>query len=1225
MIVWILFLLAELNFQYIYAHQQQYNKFIIVDGDVTNSSQCSTCVNNHCHCPSLHSALEIVTSNTFVNITSPRATLSVLANISNVYMIGIAGSNDTVVDCNNVGGVSFSNCNGIDIFGIIWSQCGNPKLHGAISFDHSYNISFSNCKFQSSNTYGIAVWSLPGEITISDTEFSYNNRSSNDGGGGLLIHQASDSKTLNMTLKLVRCFFKHNNIPLPPIYSGGINIIITGSSSVVTISIEDSEFVDNIGGAIYISACDVNSYCALQLKNTTVVDSPSYLDSAAVYYYVKDSHSASFNVTNSHLYNNVQIQSKTAQALVLMDNSLCKVGLNIQGFSENLSVNFSNMNFTGAQVTVAARKYSKSCVLKFDRSIYNYGSNLKIDAEESDGCKCSITNCYFSNNNINSAIIEIENIHNYYPETNPIIHISNTIISNNINKENIVHLSYNPRGDAGQGDVNLSSVLFTGNSAADSTLFLSNCEVHIHNKLNFNNNAGKRGAGIYFAYSHAILSDNADVEFINNVAALGGGAIYAEYPKSYYKPWVLFSQAGKSVTFINNVATDAGKSIYFSIPTNINIDDKNFYPDPNSVDSIIHIPRQFNYSGRNYRDEIATSPYNLILNPPAICTSEQCSDGGNYTVEGIMLGEELPFTAKMVDYFNNSAETSVFLVQCNNCEDHGLTGSTKYKSALIKDNPLHNITIVGKEVTNRNTTVFLRLSQVIGTVIGNIREIEVSVKIFLHPCGTGLKYDEQKQVCVCNSIPNLVECDAMNEIRIKKEYWYGQLDDDVVVGVCPNNYCNYPSCDITEDFCTLPSIEDDQCHSHRTGTACGSCDANYTLAFDLEDCIPTSNCHIWLTILIVLLVIMYWVLALVIILCITAFVKIPIITGYAYGIIYFYSVLNLFLSNNLVSNTMTKLITIFSGLVNLTPRFLGMLCFVQGLSGIDQQFIHYIHPLAILLLLYLISRIAKHSVKFTTILGRAGIVRATCLFILLSYTSIASTSLQILRPLIFTKSPGVHTSVYTYLSPDVQYFSGRHIFYAIIALLCTILVALGLPAFLLLQPYLQKSNKFNFVKILPLLDQFQQCYHLKYRSVAAFYMICRLLIFLIISLDTVPFSTRFLLLQVLCFIIAVIHAWLQPYKESKLNSLDQTILLIALMIVSLNVGIPFTSLDASEEVNDSTVAILALLPLVLFVGFLLASTTLGRKLWQKITCHNAVNHPRRNSASVRSALMCYFT
>ena len=355
----------------------------------------------------------------------------------------------------------------------------------------------------------------------------------------------------------------------------------------------------------------------------------------------------------------------------------------------------------------------------------------------------------------------------------------------------------------------------------------------------------------------------------------------------------------------------------------------------------------------------------------------------------------------------------------------------------------------------------------------------------------------------------------------------------------------------------------------------------------------------------------YWVVVLLIILCITGFVNVPVITGYAYGIIYFYSILELFVSSNLVSNTMLKITAVLSGIANLTPRFLGILCFVEGLSGIDQQFIHYVHPLAISLLLFLISRVAKCSEKVAQVLGRAGIIRATCLLILLSYTSIASTSLQLLRPLRFTKSNGDH-AVYTYLSPDIPYFTGRHIIYTIVAVICMIVIALGLPAFLLLQPYLKRCRGINFIRIVPFLDQFQQCFKPKYHSFAAFYLICRLFVFLILSLEMIQYNIRLFLLQILCFLIAMIHAWLHPYKENKLNSLDQTTLLIALMIVSLSVGIPDTSLNASVEMNDSIVAFLAFLPLIMFVGFLLSSTALGRLLWQKITC-NKVNLHHRGS------------
>ena len=86
--------------------------------------------------------------------------------------------------------------------------------------------------------------------------------------------------------------------------------------------------------------------------------------------------------------------------------------------------------------------------------------------------------------------------------------------------------------------------------------------------------------------------------------------------------------------------------------------------------------------------------------------------------------------------------------------------------------------------------------------------------------------------------------------------------------------------------------------------------------------------------------------------------------------------------------------------------------------------------------------------------------------------------------------------VYTYVSPDIEYFHGRHLAYAIVAVLFTVVIVFGLPPLLALEPFL--NSKINFVKVKPLLDQFQSCYKDKYHYFAAYYMICRLVVITII-------------------------------------------------------------------------------------------------------------------------------
>ena len=69
--------------------------------------------------------------------------------------------------------------------------------------------------------------------------------------------------------------------------------------------------------------------------------------------------------------------------------------------------------------------------------------------------------------------------------------------------------------------------------------------------------------------------------------------------------------------------------------------------------------------------------------------------------------------------------------------------------------------------------------------------------------------------------------------------------------------------------------------------------------------------------------------------------------------------------------------------------------------------------------------------------------------------------------------------IYTYLSPDVEYLHGWHLVYVIVALLFALIIVIVLPLLLALEPFL--NSKINFVKIKPLLDQFQGSFKDKYR------------------------------------------------------------------------------------------------------------------------------------------------
>ena len=147
--------------------------------------------------------------------------------------------------------------------------------------------------------------------------------------------------------------------------------------------------------------------------------------------------------------------------------------------------------------------------------------------------------------------------------------------------------------------------------------------------------------------------------------------------------------------------------------------------------------------------------------------------------------------------------------------------------------------------------------------------------------------------------------------------------------------------------------------------------------------------------------------------------------GYLYGIAFYYSIIDILLGETIQSNDgLYQFVTIFSSAAKLLPQFLGRLCFVEGMSGIDQQFIHYLHPLAVLLMVLLLSISARFSPRLSLFLSRV-VIHGICLLLLLSYTSIVSTTLLLLRSIRFTDID----KVYSYLSPGVEYFHGRHFIY----------------------------------------------------------------------------------------------------------------------------------------------------------------------------------------------------
>ena len=703
-----------------------------------------------------------------------------------------------------------------------------------------------------------------------------------------------------------------------------------------------------------------------------------------------------------------------------------------------------------------------------------------------------------------------------------------------------------------------ANALFTGNDAklggaiyatASSVNFKANCSIEF-----YNNTAWQDGGAIYLNNQYFMtFADNTSITFNYNTASDYGGAIYSKISQSK----IDFNNT--SAMFYDNHARTAGRDAFINVPTSCN----------NSClsNSVIGINKQHS----QLKKHITTTPRDLKLFQPAFCihTNENKTECDSYYIKNIMLGEEVLFDACMYDYYDRPSDDARFVVSGAGNQDIYIPGS---KYVIIScNNTIQGITLNANNSlpvlpSNYSMNITLYINH-----LSEMKAISVNLTVELVSCHPGFWYYRKSKKCECYNASDIVFCSGSSS-TIKRGYWFGSVTGKPTVTFCPINYCNFTCCETSNGYYHLSPVRDNQCRSYRSGTACGSCEEGYTLSFDSVECINVKDCSAGQTILLLALILLYWIIIIVAVFSIMHF-KVGI--GYLYAITYYYSVVDLLLNQIwYLSSALNTTISVKSSSAKIIPQFLGQFCFITNMSGIDQQLIHYLHPVAISLFLVMITVLSRRSRRLSSFISK-GIIHVICCLLLLSYTSLATTSLLLMRPLIFHDVD----KIYTYVSPDVEYFHGRHLAYAIVAVLFTIIIVIGLPLLLALEPFL--NSKINFVKIKPLLDQFQGCFKDKYRCFAAYYMICRLVIITtVIANSSNDFIFRYIII-IACVIMDLIHQILRPYSNSLLNVFDGVILHLLVLVSVLPLVEFFNSFNSNLIVEMAFS--LVILPLLIFI------------------------------------------
>ena len=1182
-------------------------------------------------------ALDHLTNNSLINVTTD-VELSSVKQLEYLQYVTIVGHNNPTVNCSNGGALHFSSCRNCTIQGITWEGCGianRRRVEPAMQFLNSSNIIIQNCAFQHSTGSAVALSDLSGVVNISHCKFADNHY--NRGHGAAIHYTLNDTEKPDIVLTISDCKFSRN-IGMSILYVGqscgtqstilikdslfgsnkgicifvskqsvhidgtvmfgrnrvskGSGIFATDHSNVIFDENSRVLFVKNKatnGGAIHISN---NSSMCFDYSSVITFDDNDAKNGGAV-----------------NLEDNSRIIFDSNSTVRFVNNTATNLGGTIESLTSSMIVfrSFAKVLFDSNSASIGGAIFSSigSSIVFEGNTTVSFNSNR---ARENGGAlvvhinstlmfKGNAVVAYTNNEAVSgggAALRSTKNSKITFAENSVITFANNSGYSGGaVHSEN--HAEITVEG-------NSKVMLDTNRATAGGSLY-----VHTYSSINFkgngsimflNNTAGSTGGAVYcYLNSNITVTESPNVTFVQNVAKTGG-AIHATSSD------VKFSGT-TNLTFKNNQAVHEGGAIYLSDQSNILFDKDismtfasngatygagmygnltestvtfnsaevhNYNNTAGVAGSLVyaHIPSTCNRSCLDekitgFTDFITTPPNMMVLTEPAIsiCNEtdtdrERCNQ---YYMDNIMLGQEILIPYCLLDYYDKPSDEVVeFLISSKHEE---FTPSSKYIAASrCSDTP---IIIAGNKTSLVNYTI------TISTFMLHVEErkqISINLIVGLSPCHPGFLYNELSQKCECFDTENNVVFCSGSTSMIQRGYWFGEVDGKSTVTVCPMSYCDFTSCNTVSEFCPLSPERTNQCRSHRSGTACGDCEKGYTLPYYSTECINRDNCTALWTSIVILLTVVYWIV-LVIAVFIAMYYKVSI--GYLYAITYYYSIVDVLLSEYLyISNGLYITINIMYSIVKLTPQFLGKLCLVEGLSGIDQQFIHYIHPLAISLMLIMITVLARFSRRLSAFISR-GIIRVICFLVLLTYTSVTITSLLLIRHLQFYDVD----KIYTYLSPDIEYFQGRHMAYGIIAILCIIFIVIGLPLLLIFEPFI--NHKINFARIKPLLDQFQGCYKDKYRWFAGYYMICRIaIITILIVFSSNDFTSRYLLITI-CAAIFLIHLSVRPYNSKILNAFDGMLLLL-LVLVAILLLVEFIDFDSVVPITF----VLLVLPLTVF-------------------------------------------
>ena len=860
-----------------------------------------------------------------------------------------------------------------------------------------------------------------------------------------------------------------------------------------------------------------------------------------------------FNVliTNSTFANNGGLKNDLSNGVILNDDQLKTLSrLNIVSSNFTLGIGsamtlfyLSNNDLSDNEVKVTIEKS------KFSHNTALYGGGVKIIFNSAVG-SVEFRNCIIYNNTVQksgggvdinsfdgSGHIEFSNCNIYnntaqygsglsaLQVTSSIsIHLTNVSFhfnkaSNNFHKHQSAVLLTNIE-NVTVNQIDISNHNITG-------LLGINSPITFDGHSTFVNNSGINGGGIaLYGLSQLLLKWNTNISFVNNHASESGGGIFVSQ---------VIDSSDITVCSFNTFPyydSDTKTMLYF-VNNTANISWDVLYGGQISDCKTFKFDYQFHYSHQTGLSVVSSDPIQVCFcesnKQNCFITNINITEipGINVNIPLATVGNKDGLTKGVIKLTTSDSSSST--VQTDNTRLNATCTNVTFK---LRANPSLNTTQV---YVTLDSSIIEHSSDVY------VKVIEVSIK----SCPIG--YPLLNDVCSCRSELNTssITCDINTQIINRNgDMWIGYKNDSdclIVYSNCPFDYCN----DGTVHFkITSP---DTQCLHNRSGLLCGQCPESLSLMLGSNKCGRCTNNYIAL--------IIPFALAGIALVAFIITLNLTVSVGTINGLIFYANVVKIY-EPIFFPNDPVNVLSLFISWLNLD---LGIeTCFFDGLDSCIKTWLQFIFPFYVWFLIILIVVSSQYSSKVVRLMGRQAIpVLAT--MILLSYTKLIRTVFQALYFVnIQCKGKNNVPLLRWYIDANVHYVGGYcHLPLFLFSLVVLILLIVPYTFYLLAIPLFEGPlSKYmcccqKYMK--PFFDAYGGPYKDKCRFWTGFLLLVRVVLALVVSLDTEAMISLDVLTSILFVIVSMYFLLRGIYQKLPFACLEMSFFLNLMLMAYVKV------------------------------------------------------------------------